>query len=478
GHPGRGRGPVPPGRRGGAGARRAGPHPRADRLRRAVQCRERRRRPRPPGAGARGRALAPPHRFLRRPYWQGGRAGADRTGTRRARHHRLRTPYRHRPGEVARRRHGGLRGLCSRHGGGGYRHVPGAARRDARHRGLRPRLRAYHQPPYRDRRRRGPGVPGGGARGRHGVHPVPSDHAVPPGGQVVPDQRGRPRRGRHPAQQGRRVVHGALRRARQPGPARHRGPGHRRGDEADRRPVRVPRCDPAARRRAEVPLPQHLRPLPLVRHRHDQRADPRGSGGALLLRRRRDGSGRAHVAAPPVRVRGGGVDRRPRRQPPRVELAARGPGVEPPRRRVSAPADRAQPFRLRRRAAVPPLPGSRQGGRNRGAAGADPDGDDPLRRHRPHRRAPGTGPDGAFGHRAGGGRAVRHLPPHRGPARAAQPVPGRAAHRPLRPTARGEPRPALQHRPPGAARVRAPRHRPGQREAAGRAARHRGGGAM
>ena len=77
--------------------------------------------------------------------------------------------------------------------------------------------------PLAHRRRAGPALPTGHPHGGHGVLPVPSDGHLQAGHPAV---RGGARRGRHPAQQRRRAVHGALRPDGEgPGAARHGEPG-------------------------------------------------------------------------------------------------------------------------------------------------------------------------------------------------------------------------------------------------------------
>ena len=83
---------------------------------------------------------------------------------------------------------------------------------DPRLRRQRPGLEADHQRPDLHRRRDRDGLPGRGQADGHGDDPVPPDDA---GGQGLPDHRGRPRRGRPPAQRQRRALHGdATRRTR------------------------------------------------------------------------------------------------------------------------------------------------------------------------------------------------------------------------------------------------------------------------
>ena len=75
-----------------------------------------------------------------------------------------------------------------------------------------------------------------------------------------------------------------------PGPARRGGARHPSGDGNPRLFLRAAgyRLAPG-RRRHPRPLPQHLCQMPAGRHRHHQRADPGGAGGALFLRRRAGG---------------------------------------------------------------------------------------------------------------------------------------------------------------------------------------------
>ena len=56
-----------------------------------------------------------------------------------------------------------------------------------------------------------------------------------------------------------------------------------------------------ARGRAQ-PLPQHLREVPLDRHRHHEGLDSRDPRGALLLRRREGGHQRRNLHPPPLRL--------------------------------------------------------------------------------------------------------------------------------------------------------------------------------
>ena len=80
------------------------------------------------------------------------------------------------------------------------------------------------------------------------------------------------------------------------------------------------------------------------------RADPRLAGGALHGRRDRHRPRRPQHAAGPLRRRRVRLHRRPRRQPARLELAARMPRLRSPRRARSARRDRAAPVRRAARA--------------------------------------------------------------------------------------------------------------------------------
>ncbi len=93
-------------------------------------------------------------------------------------------------------------------------HVFRAKSRRLRLRRQRQVLQGHLQRAHPDRRRPGRRVPPRAAAGGHGVLPVPPDRHLEDG---HPAHRGRPRRGRHPAEQGRRALHGEVR-------ARHEGP--------------------------------------------------------------------------------------------------------------------------------------------------------------------------------------------------------------------------------------------------------------
>ena len=76
------------------------------------------------------------------------------------------------------------------------------------HRRRRARLPLHHQRRHQDRRRHGAGLPRRRAAQGHGVRPVPPDRAAV---HRHPDHRGRPRRGRLAAQQGRLPLPAGLR---------------------------------------------------------------------------------------------------------------------------------------------------------------------------------------------------------------------------------------------------------------------------
>ena len=230
----------------------------------------------------------------------------------------------------------------------------------ARHRRRGQGLPLHDQPGRGDRRRRGDGLPGGRARS-----PTWSSTSSTPPASITP----RPRTSSSARRCAARAassgcaaaqrVHGALPPAGRAGPARHRGPRHRRRAEAHRRRLRAPGHDPPGTRVPRRALPQHLRDLQGVRHRHGGAAHPGGARGALPVRRR----GRPTCAAAP-RVPGlyavgeVALHRAARRQPAGLQLAARGPGVRPPR----GAGGRRGARRGGRSRARPPDVGPRRGG--------------------------------------------------------------------------------------------------------------------
>jgi hypothetical protein len=157
-------------------------------------------------------------------------------------------------------------------------------------------------------------------------------------------------------------VHGPSPRDGRPRAPRRGGARHRLRDEAHRRRLRVPRHDA---RPADFlgALPHDPRFVPEIWDRHHHSAHPGGAGGALHVRRRGGRhAGRAHQGLGPLGHRRGRVHGPARRQPPRLELAARGPGLRPPRRGDAlAELERRPP-----RAEVPEWDGSERGAERRG----------------------------------------------------------------------------------------------------------------
>ena len=209
----------------------------------------------------RGAGGDPPPRAPRRhlPSQRGGQARHPRLRRRLRRPHVLRRRH-HRPGDHARplraadeALRGGrpLRGVVLHGAGAGRRgrvlrrrrpqhrrRLDGALSRqvrDPRLRRQRPGMEADHERPDLHRRRHRDGLPRRSEADGHGDDPVPPDDA---GGQGLPDHRGRPRRGRPPAQRQRRTVHGALR-AEQDGARLPRRRLPRRADR-DQRGPRLP----------------------------------------------------------------------------------------------------------------------------------------------------------------------------------------------------------------------------------------------
>ena len=109
--------------------------------------------------------------------------------------------------------------------------------RDPRLRRRRPVLQADDQRAHLHRRRHRPGLPRRRAADGHGDDPVPPDDA---GRERLPHHRGRPRRGRAPAQRRRRALHGEVR-AEQDGARLARRRLARRADRDQRGPRRRPR---------------------------------------------------------------------------------------------------------------------------------------------------------------------------------------------------------------------------------------------
>ena len=219
---------------------------------------------------------------------------------------------------------------------------------------LRPDVQGLLQRAHADGRRPRGAVPSRAAARGHGVLPVPPDRRLQDG---HPAFGGGPRRGRHPAEQRGRALHGALRADRQgPRPPRHGQPrdlpgdqgGSRRRAQARRGVARRP--PPAARGdRGEAAGRDRVRPR-LPRRRADHRARPDPADRALRdgrhpdQRRRAGRRRRGRDAGPgPVRGRRMRVRLGPRREPPGDELAARHRGVRTPRRRPRGRVLRARP---------------------------------------------------------------------------------------------------------------------------------------
>ena len=98
-----------------------------------------------------------------------------------------------------------------------------------RHRRVRPDVQGLLERPHADRGRTGRAVPPRAPARGHGVLPVPPDGRLQDG---HPAFRGRPRRGRHPAEQRGRALHGAIRADREgPRTARHGEPRDLPGDQ-------------------------------------------------------------------------------------------------------------------------------------------------------------------------------------------------------------------------------------------------------
>ena len=125
------------------------------------------------------------------------------------------------------------------------RRLDGAVRgqeRDPRHRRQRPGVAAHHERADLHGRRHRPGLPRRRSADGHGDDPVPPHDAR---GQGLSDHRGRPGRGRAPAERKRRALHGEVR-AQQDG-ARLARRRIARGADGDQRGARLPRRHRGAR---------------------------------------------------------------------------------------------------------------------------------------------------------------------------------------------------------------------------------------
>ncbi len=284
-----------------------------------------------------------------------------------------------------------------------------------------------------DRRRDGARVAGRGEGARSGVHPVPPDRVVAGEGRERPAAvgvRGCPRRGRFPGRPRRQAVHAGAARARRPGAARHRGEGDHAPDACLRQGSHVPGRAALRGREVAGAVPDDPGVLPLARYRPGARTDPGRAGLPLLLRRRLDRSAGADLRARAVRLWRGRLHRRTRCEPARLELAAGGPGLRPPDRRLAGVRN-AGPARTGGRPAR-----ARPGGRGRRTG--DAAGDDGRRRSDPKRSWTGRGRDRAGEADRAAGRRARDAwlggdQPGDGRVR-----PDRGGHH-----ARGEPRLAL-----------------------------------
>ncbi len=158
-----------------------------------------------------------------------------------------------------------------------------------------------------------------------------------------------------------------------------------------------------------TPLPDDPRDLPGARRGPGDRADPGRPGVPLRLGWRRDRPVGPLRRTRSLRDRRGRVLRRPRRQPPRLELPARGPGVLPAHRAGAARRAAAVRRPGDRRAS----PGTRRGRRPPGAPGDDDRGG---RRAalcgRADPRARGARRAGRQGRRGGHPRLGGHQPGH------------------------------------------------------------------
>ena len=141
-----------------------------------------------------------------------------------------------------------------------------------------------------------------------------------------------------------------------PGAARSRVARHR-PRAGPHRPAGVPVAAAPRRGDGARPLPAHRRGVPRRRARPGARSGAGQPGRALRDGRRRDRPRRPDLGARAVRRRRGRLHRRPRRQPPGQQLAARGPRLRTPgragdgrdrRRHVAGPLQRAADAGARR----------------------------------------------------------------------------------------------------------------------------------
>ena len=210
------------------------------------------------------------------------------------------------------------------------------ARHDARDGRRRQGLSLHDQSRHRVGRRRRDGVSGGRVGREPRVLPVPSDLPVSSCRQVVSDFRSAARRGRDSEIARRHRVHEALPSRRRAGAARRGCARDRFRDEASRPRLRVSRFEPSRGRFHQKAVPEYLQAMLELWLRPHQGPDSGGAGGSLYVRRRADRSRRTHLDSAPVRGRRSCDDRAARRQPARVELAARGRRDGPSRIQLGA----------------------------------------------------------------------------------------------------------------------------------------------
>ena len=155
----------------------------------------------------------------------------------------------------------------------------------------------------------------------------------------------------------------------------------------DRPPAHVARRPAPRRGVLGASLPDDPGDRPLARRRPGDRPDPGRAGLPLRLRRRAHRPVGPHQRARALRHRRGRLLRRARRQPARLQLAARGPGLLPPDRRRCCPAS-CGPVACRRRRPPHRGAGARRrapraaGGDDRRGSGVLRNADGPRRRRR------------------------------------------------------------------------------------------------
>ena len=166
----------------------------------------------------------------------------------------------------------------------------------------------------------------GAAVSRSRVRAVPPDGVEGRGPAAVPALGGAARRRRTAAQRERRGLHGALRSGRRSRAARSRGAQHRARGAAHRR-ADLPLARASRSRLRARAVSAHLGRLPAGRPRPRARPHSGRSGRALRHGRRADRPRWPDDDRGALRRRRSGLHRRPRRQPARQQLAARGTRV-------------------------------------------------------------------------------------------------------------------------------------------------------